>query len=179
MGGQSQQSRFLEIVGFMMVCMRSQHSATEERAWPQLSPEQSANIEHFANATAEKIEAGTFDHKELIDNMTNAGKAEQEIECNGKRCPFAAAMALLDEAEGLQHSAGLPAAARLWVLAIRARLLCIGKQFEAAGPVCEEIARVAVDDPSAMQDPFSLYACYSVAFALQSLEQSGGAFVNL
>jgi len=172
--GMSKQARFLDIVGFMMTCLRSQH-APENQSWPQMSPDQVAKIQSFTKYN-DMIRDGTIEYKDVVDNMVKAG----EITCaDGNVCPLSGAMAILDEAEALQHSAGLPQAAKLWVLALRARLLCIAKQFEAAGVICEEIAKIVVEDPEAMQDPFSLYACYSIAFALQNLENSGGAFVSL
>jgi hypothetical protein len=111
--------------------------------------------------------------------------------CEGSACPLSScwfrahalfslgAMLLLDEADSLQLAAGLPPAARLWVLAIRARIMTIAGHFEAAVPICEEIARVTVEDPTTMQDPFSLYACYSIAFNIQTLESTGEAFASL
>jgi len=134
--------RFLEIVGNIMVGVRTQHCP--KQPWPKAAWEE---------APVEKKSGGW--------------------------CPFREAFALLEEAEEIQRRDHLPIAARLWVLALRGRIKSIQGDFEAAAPIFEDVATTAVNVPQTMQDPFSLYACYSIAFSLQHLEVKGGAFAEL
>jgi len=104
---------------------------------------------------------------------------KREMEEDRKTCPFGKVFKLLDEAEVLVRSASLPTAAKLWCLALRGRIMCIMGDYDGAAPIFEEVARTAVEDPHTMQDPFSLYAIYSITFSLQHLTSKGGSFKNL
>jgi len=175
--GMSDHTRFLEIVAFMMVCLRSQH-CVQGKAWPHFSADE---MEKYKAIFAEKASTDLPWPKEKASSVDLKVIAETGvIECGTSgTCPIGGALGILDEADALVIRAKLPPAARLWVLALRARILCIGGFFEAAVPICEELATIALNDASTMQDPFSLYACYSNTFALQNLEKCGGAFAGL